>query len=124
VKTNELIDKLMRASDGEDCLAVAARLISEAYRTGFITEDGRVQRYPEQAHFITKDGKQVKPFEDAYVAGSPCGYEISDDGTVAYSVTELIDGHVCVRDLRADECFSTKAAAIAAKAAKRRRAGK
>ncbi len=110
MKIDELIDKLKRASDGEDCLAVAANLIEEGYRTGFNTEDCRVQRDPKAARFITKDGATVKPEDDVYVAGENCRFEIWEDGTVPFTIWE--DGER--RDLRADECYSSFEAAQAA----------
>ncbi len=99
----------------------AAELLREAYRTGFITDNGRIQRVPEHARFITMDGKVVEPFDAVYVAGKPCAFEISEDGTIADETIDHFGKEDAVfRYLRADECYSTKAAAK--KAA--RRAGK
>lgn len=115
MNTNELVKRLKGCSDGEDIIAVAARIIEECYRTGYVTKDLRIQRFPDQLEFVTKDGVTVKIGDVVYAGenGVPC--EISEDGDVPFVIKEKVNDHTWHRYLRPDECYSTKEAAKAAK---------
>jgi hypothetical protein len=64
---NELTDRLLHCSDGDDCLAVAARLLLKYQTAGVITATGELKHHDTDGMPLTADGKIARYGETYWV---------------------------------------------------------